>query len=1513
MMTATAQEGFEVFFRTATGYVPYDYQRRLGLGERAPDLVEVPTGAGKTQAVLAAWLFARRRRGVGPRRLVYALPMRTLVEQTVEVARGMRERLGLSDEELPVHVLMGGELPASFQGWREHPESEQILVGTVDMLLSRALNRGYGESRFQWPVSFGFLNSDCWWVLDEVQLMGPARSTSAQLHGLRAKLGTARACETTWMSATIDRDALVTVDRPRLGAALTLSDRDRSGEELSRRLNAVKRLERVDVSGHPAARLPRVMARAVLERHAAGTRAIVVLNRVDLAQAVLRALRQELKASGPDTVLLHSRFRPPERAARMAEALAPVAGDGPGRIVVSTQVIEAGVDTSAALLATETAPFSALVQRWGRCNRAGELAEGVALWLDRGELDPRAAAPYEAADLSASRAALLSLVGSSVSPAMLERISVPESRPQSAVLRRRDLVDLFDTSPDLSGMDVDVSRFIRDEDERTVSVFFRDLEPGNPVRDPAAQPYAQRHELVEVPIAAVAVVTRVAWVFDHVDGVWRSAGPADRYPGATLMLRAGDGGYDEQLGWTGAASDRPAPISPPAGAPEAIGDERQSFSREWRTLADHLADAEAEALELVGVLGSLDLPDDGAEALCGAAALHDVGKAHPAFQAMLLSQLDEGERKRRADTLWAKSALAGGRHVRPHFRHELASALALLAVDASLDAVGRPSELAVYLVGSHHGRVRMSIRPAPEERPPPDRPDASRFALGVAEGDELAEVSTPWGVLPPTRLQLRCMELGGSDARGRSWRASCAAASTSDRFGSRTWRRCFGSPIGGRVADATVFTLRLTGCRSRPLLSYLKAVGVLRTVARQGDSQARGRWAAGTFELQSTLDAAALESFYLTAYRPTPVVSPWNGSSGFFPKDNKEGFDAIEASDDERLTPFREAIDAARSALVRLGIAEKPGNKQAKTALLQELRATLPDDALEWFDAAVVVVGMSPAYPPLLGSGGNDGHFDFANNYARAVAHALVLGAQSGGGEQAAGWLGAALWERPAPLEKKLSLGHFFRDSSPSMSPLGEAESLGNPWDLVLGVEGALLLAAGAARRHGAAIDPRLIAPFTVRASGAGYGSAVPGESGRAELWLPLWGGFAGLPELETLAREARAQVGRRSARTGLDFARAAAELGVARGIEAFERYAVLERAGQSSLAVPAGRIEVRPRPAVTALRTLDPWLERVLRHGHGKCPAAHREAIMRLERAAFAFAQTGSARDGCAVLIALGEVEAAFARGGRQAQELTPLRRASAASWLQAAADGTLEFSVAAALASLHDPHATHVTPALRDYLHGTLLDEHGQRSYGERHAGLPRNAAPIARLAALHARRHLDAERAGSKHRAASALAFRYGLACPLTAVEALAAGGIDERRVMALLEGLALLDFGGVSWTPGATHPSLPVPVLRLLLLAWSGTRDVPLAPRPGWAARLAAGDIGFVLRDALLRLRLAGLVPLADHRDLQWRREQGPRLAAALLLHTSARERAALARTLIQRPTSIEEGDDHAQSA
>jgi CRISPR-associated endonuclease/helicase Cas3 len=238
------QTAFDTFFRAATGHEPFDYQRRLagGDGGRAAEslLVNVPTGLGKTAAVVLAWLWnsvvlahpAKPAQPRWPRRLVYCLPMRTLVEQTrdnvaewlaritfaadaddprIKAAvnrlaekarrrlcddegklRQMQVTLSIARKDLlwlvehsPV-VLMGGEdLDPKKAEWDIYPERPAILIGTQDMLLSRALNRGYAMSRHRWPMHFGLLNNDCLWVMDEVQLMGPGLGTASQLEAFR--------------------------------------------------------------------------------------------------------------------------------------------------------------------------------------------------------------------------------------------------------------------------------------------------------------------------------------------------------------------------------------------------------------------------------------------------------------------------------------------------------------------------------------------------------------------------------------------------------------------------------------------------------------------------------------------------------------------------------------------------------------------------------------------------------------------------------------------------------------------------------------------------------------------------------------------------------------------------------------------------------------------------------------------------------------------------------------------------------------------------------------------------------------------------------------------------------------------------------------------------------------------------------------------------------------------------------------------------------------------------------
>jgi len=321
------RNSFQTFFQQATGKsTPYPYQQRLATGREFPAILSVPTGIGKTATIILGWLFRRRFHpekeicNTMPRRLVYCLPMRTLVEQTREECVKWLKNLQL-DEEISVHILMGGENSADGDlTWNEHPERDAILIGTQDMLLSRALNRGYGMSRYRWPMHFALLNNDCLWVLDETQLMGVGLTTSAQLAGLREKFSAYGTTRTLWMSATLDRNALRTVDHSELigdDRVHILEKADRELESVRQLLTAGKSLEQCSVSltvGNEQ-KYDKELAAAVVEAHRAGTLTLVILNRVARAQKVFQAVQKSLneRDESPETFLIHSRFRPYER------------------------------------------------------------------------------------------------------------------------------------------------------------------------------------------------------------------------------------------------------------------------------------------------------------------------------------------------------------------------------------------------------------------------------------------------------------------------------------------------------------------------------------------------------------------------------------------------------------------------------------------------------------------------------------------------------------------------------------------------------------------------------------------------------------------------------------------------------------------------------------------------------------------------------------------------------------------------------------------------------------------------------------------------------------------------------------------------------------------------------------------------------------------------------------------------------------------------------------------------
>lgn len=163
------------------------------------------------------------------------------------------------------------------------------------------------------------------------------------------------------------------------------------------------------------------------------------------------------------------------------------------------------------------------------------------------------------------------------------------------------------------------------------------------------------------------------------------------------------------------------------------------------------------------------------------------------------------------------------------------------------------------------------------------------------------------------------------------------------------------------------YDVELAGCSPVPIASYLKALAVLRLVAEQADPDARGFWIDAGFVLRSDLDTSRLRRFFLDQYRPSAIVAPWNGGSGFYPNDNTSALDAIVAGAANRFTLVRETILAARELVSRFGLKESPKDQTQKAVFLENVRSLVVDEALTWMDAAVVLSAENPSYPPSSG------------------------------------------------------------------------------------------------------------------------------------------------------------------------------------------------------------------------------------------------------------------------------------------------------------------------------------------------------------------------------------------------------------------------------------------------------------------------------------------------------------------------------------------------------------------
>jgi CRISPR-associated protein Csx17 len=659
----------------------------------------------------------------------------------------------------------------------------------------------------------------------------------------------------------------------------------------------------------------------------------------------------------------------------------------------------------------------------------------------------------------------------------------------------------------------------------------------------------------------------------------------------------------------------------------------------------------------------------------------------------------------------------------------------------------------------------------------------------------------------------------------------------------------------------------LPGLRPEPLASYLAGLGLIRVLGEQADPDAAAAWAPDGLAVTTTVEDIA--AWLAGSYVPTPVLSPWNNGSGFGAKDKEPlvRLKTLREHPSPRLAPFQEAIGVAEQVMCD---AHDHGWADDKKRVVLDFRNRCPEELLPWIDAAVVLTGNDTltghdtVFPPLLGTGGNDGRLDFSTNFHQclldvidsprslAIARDLLAGSEI---EQLAA----------API------GQFDPRNAggPGSSRFGVAGSLANLWGYVLLVEGALLFASSTVRRHQFRAG-RAAMPFTVFGSPEGSVSGASSEESRGEVWVPLWGSDWTLTEIKELFTEARASWRGRPARRAADFYAATRTLGVTRGVTAFTRFGLQRRNGLAFAAVPLDRVDVHEQPEVRLAAEVEDWANRF---SGADSSAAVGEAARRFQKAHLEYIRDGGPRRLAVMLAALTTLEQAVGRSGR-ARENAPIPYAPPASRFLAelAKDESSELRVAVGLASC----ATLGDRGADRFLRHLLLpiDPNGQWRTSPIIAGFGVRPLPDVLADVLVWRCRTATDEPGTA-RFRGVPAFRSGIRVPEADLHAFARGDLNERDLNLLFRACLALNWRNARAGWSRVEPRIRVATLGMLQPLADGLRtgtdlrrstDLPsiggegeepeLALGPSWAARLVAGRVGEVHEQAALRLRQAG---------------------------------------------------------
>ena len=631
-------------FKTITGFEPFPFQAvRHDYNEQPICILSCPTGSGKTEAYFANWVLDLIEKPTKtPKRLVIQLPLRTLVEQTAERVEEMIGRSGLN---IKTCVLMGGQIEDDFI---HEPEQPTVIVGTLDQILSRQLMRPYCASKWSAPLHFNALNNNARIVVDETQLQDLAYPTALQIQRIYQKLGGFHPRELLLCSATLNRKPLKNTEF----GGIEISEEDKKHPVYSSKFGREKNLHLIDPFTDDD------FINLVNEKHIDGTMTLVVVNTVKRAQTIYDGIKAPKR-------ILHSRFRKADRD-KLQDGLKSFRG-----VIVSTQVVEAGVDLDCRTLLSDLCPWSSAVQRAGRAGRNGTYDECDIYFIDTEQF-----LPYQQKDMRNCWEHLKKLPNFNISTVLENNI---DERIKGCALTETDFLDLCDNRE--RPVEPSISQYVREIDDGNVFVAWRDS-PSKDMR------MVQRHEIVPVSWQEVVRFVPEVWSFDDKDSEWKQEQlqKGTKIPvGSVVVIEGKFGCYHPELGWKGgygAYVKELAPIEVDYGKGFAKSDPLD--------LKLHLEETRDFIIQIMNNTYFTD--EDLINKVSRAGFLHDIGKATKYFQWFIQGgNPQDGVYLAKGDKVMRKHCVDG-------LRHEAHSALAAAAMDEDI--------LITYLCMAHHGKVR---------------------------------------------------------------------------------------------------------------------------------------------------------------------------------------------------------------------------------------------------------------------------------------------------------------------------------------------------------------------------------------------------------------------------------------------------------------------------------------------------------------------------------------------------------------------------------------------------------------------------------------------------------------------------------------------------------------------------------------------------------------------------------------------------------------------------------------